>query len=73
MLQPVRLPSAIFNGVLPERARQPAVPPPWRSELHSIGDNLGHELVRWGTARAFSQLVQQADQLLPGISIPWAA
>lgn len=73
MLQPVRLPSAISNGVLPERARQPAAPPPWRSELHSIGDNLGYELVRWGTARAFSQLVQQADRLLPGISIPWTA
>ena len=71
VLPTVRLrPAGIGNG--PLRMVRP-MNDPVPQELHALLDNVGSEMIGWGTAVGLSRALRQAERLVPGITIPWTA
>lgn len=49
----------------------PVLPVALQNEVRAVLHGAGSELIHWGTVLGFSRAVQQADRLIPGVSLPY--
>ncbi len=51
----------------------PVLPAALQNEVRAVLHGAGSELIHWGTVLGFSRAVQQAERLIPGVSLPYQA
>ncbi|MBD8637418.1 hypothetical protein [Stenotrophomonas sp. CFBP 13725] len=51
----------------------PVLPAALQNEMRAVLHGAGRELIHWGTVLGFSRAVQQAERLIPGVSLPYQA
>lgn len=51
----------------------PPLPAALQNEVRAVLHGAGSELIHWGTALGFSRAMQQAERLIPGVSLPYQA
>jgi len=77
VLQWARTTSSVLLPAAPRAVANPACGSLLQTSTHVDMtpriDVISRELIDWGTCIGFSRAVQQAEGVLPGISLPWAA
>ena len=75
-LLPGRLIPKVYNKAVPPGSLDPGGERSADSlsrEARALIDGISSQMISWGTALGFTRLLAAADQLVPGVSLPWAA
>jgi len=64
------LPGTVANAGLPASSSRASA---FNAEIQAILGSMGREAVNWGTSVCFSRLMHAADQLVPGLLLPYTA